>query len=82
MQAANNHFASAFLPCVTSNLVAMLLLEQLNGALLAPSRDYRSNRLVRTDLQLAEHTQLILDETVLQPGTFTNIGIANLQVSM
>ena len=52
---------------------------QLNSA---PLRPYTSSadRLVTAPLQLAAHTQLLLDATVIRAGSLTSVGCQNVQV--
>ncbi|CAM6091635.1 unnamed protein product [Calypogeia fissa] len=66
----------SLLPC--SHLMP-LSLHNLNKGLLAPRKDYVSNRLVTGSLQLAEGTYLILDETAMTTGHLTSVGIQNIQ---
>lgn len=55
-----------------------LTLEFLNGKLIAPRKNYSSNRLMTGDLQLAEGTYLILDETALKSGQLSETGLQNV----
>ncbi|KAI5074125.1 hypothetical protein GOP47_0010086 [Adiantum capillus-veneris] len=78
-----------FLPAtMVSQAIAALLprshlmplsLEFLNEKPIAPRKNYSSNRLVTGDLQLAEGTHLMLDETALKSGQLTEIGLQNVQ---
>lgn len=43
-------------------------LDNMNKLSFAPHKDYKANRLCTGILQLAEHTNLVLNETALQPG--------------
>lgn len=55
-----------------------LSLEYLNGKLIAPRKNYSSNRLMTGDLQLADGTHLVLNETALETGQLTEIGLQNV----
>eukprot|EP00250_Pteridium_aquilinum_P012999 c21070_g1_i1 orf=136-1962(+) len=55
-----------------------LSLEFLNGKLIAPRKNYTSNRLMTGDLQLADGTHLMLDETALKSGQLTEMGLQNV----
>lgn len=52
---------------------------QLNKSPLQPHKD-DNEVLVATQLQLAPHTQLLLDETEMQQGQLTQIGCRNIEV--
>ncbi|KAK9804871.1 hypothetical protein WJX72_009431 [[Myrmecia] bisecta] len=70
----------AAIAALTPRCVALALdTNQLNKAPMYPRRDYTLNRMTRAPLQLADGTQLLLDETVLQPGTLTPTGVNNLK---
>eukprot|EP00249_Psilotum_nudum_P000776 c12897_g1_i1 orf=82-1905(+) len=56
-----------------------LSLESLNKAVIAPRKNYNIDRLVTGALQLADGTHLTLDETVLNAGELTSIGVQNVQ---
>ena len=53
---------------------------QLNKKSWRPARDITTNRLSSSPLQLAENTHLLLDETVLEAGQLTPLGIRNFEV--
>lgn len=55
-----------------------LTLEFLNGKPIAPYKNYSRNCLMTGDLQLAEGTHLILDETALKTGQLTDLGLKNI----
>eukprot|EP00898_Chlorokybus_atmophyticus_P007912 jgi/Chlat1/8121/Chrsp75S07572 len=57
-----------------------LTLGLLNSATLMPRKDYTTDRLLATQVQLADGTHLILDESVMMPGTLQAVGVANLQL--
>ncbi|MCO5600015.1 hypothetical protein L7F22_054123 [Adiantum nelumboides] len=57
-----------------------LSLEYLNDKLIAPRKNYRNNRLVTGDVQLADGTHLMLDETALKSGQLTEIGLQNVHI--
>ena len=65
------------------HIMAMLISQpmclQLNERLLQPHKD-DNELLVPTPLQLAPHTQLLLDETEMQQGHLTEIGCGNIEV--
>jgi hypothetical protein len=50
-----------------------------NATSWAPRRDYDSNRLTRSPLQLAAGTVLVVDETVMGTGKLSEGGIASFQ---
>ncbi len=45
-----------------------MTLSNMNNLKFTPRKDYTANRLVSGILQLSDGTQLILNETALQPG--------------
>lgn len=65
----------ALLPRVVS---LPLSIDRLNSAPWVPRKDYDSNVLVAGPLQAADGTELILDETALETGTLTQVGLTNL----
>ncbi|XP_024526898.1 mini-chromosome maintenance complex-binding protein isoform X2 [Selaginella moellendorffii] len=73
---AVGHAISVLLPC---SQVVPLSLEDLNSCLIAPRKDYATNRLVTGGLQLASGTHLTLDETALNTGRLNETGVKNLQ---
>lgn len=76
-----------FHSCLTSWVTALsekcfslpLTLTNLNNVPMLPAKDYKANRLVSGALQLSHGTQLILDETCLEPGQLKAPGIENLK---
>jgi len=76
-----------FHSCLTSWISALsekcfalpLTLTNLNNVPMLPAKDYKANRLVSGALQLSHGTQLILDETCLEPGQLKAPGIENLK---
>lgn len=46
---------------------------------MTPYKDYKSNRLISGNLQLADRTHLVLDETALQPGQLDSTGVLNIR---
>ncbi|XVE90970.1 hypothetical protein DITRI_Ditri20bG0118200 [Diplodiscus trichospermus] len=57
-----------------------LTLEYLNTASLAPKKDYQANRLIPGVLQLPEGSHLMVDETQLESGSLSAIGIENTKL--
>lgn len=57
-----------------------LTVEYLNTALLAPRKDYQTNRLATGILQLAEGSHVLIDETQLESGTLNSLGVANAKL--
>ncbi len=57
-----------------------MLCLQLNKSPLQPHKG-RDDHVVKTALQLAPHTQLLLDETDMQQGQLTDVGCKNIIVS-
>jgi len=55
-------------------------LSVLNGPPFVPVKDYESNRVISSRLQLAKGTEVVLDETVLVPGRVDEKGIRNLTI--
>ena len=53
---------------------------QLNQAKLKPKQEHATGRWQPGGAQLPAHTQLLVDETVLQSGRLTETGISNLRV--
>jgi hypothetical protein len=78
---------SASMKALTGVLEALLTkihvlpmsLGVLNTATLLPEKDVDSNRLLSGRLQLAEGTELVLNETSMREGSLTEKGIKNLQ---
>lgn len=56
-----------------------LTLPALNARSWTPKKDYTYNRLRAGPLQLAASTVLLLDETKLDSGTLTHIGVRNVE---
>merc|ERR1712080_351309 len=56
-----------------------LTIENLNKMKFTPKKDYDANRLVSGVLQLSANTNLILDETAMEPGKLDANGINNLK---
>ncbi|KAA8491950.1 Mini-chromosome maintenance complex-binding protein [Porphyridium purpureum] len=54
-------------------------IDALNTQTLTPARDLECNRLRATRLQLADRTYVLVDETHLQQGTLSELGIKNVQ---
>ncbi|VFQ77499.1 unnamed protein product [Cuscuta campestris] len=57
-----------------------LTIDYLNTALLAPRKDYQTNRLITGVLQFADGTHLTIDETQLQAGNLNSTGVENTQL--
>ncbi|XP_052182221.1 mini-chromosome maintenance complex-binding protein isoform X1 [Diospyros lotus] len=57
-----------------------LTVDYLNTASLAPRKDYQMNRLASGVLQLAEGSHMIIDETKLQAGTLSSVGVENARL--
>ncbi|XP_065649381.1 mini-chromosome maintenance complex-binding protein isoform X5 [Hydra vulgaris] len=55
-----------------------LTIDSLNNKKFVPKKDYEANRLVYGALQLACNTQVVIDETQMQPGKLNAEGIRNL----
>eukprot|EP00658_Telonema_sp_P-2_P036757 TRINITY_DN2651_c0_g1_i4.p1 TRINITY_DN2651_c0_g1~~TRINITY_DN2651_c0_g1_i4.p1 ORF type:complete len:600 (+),score=153.92 TRINITY_DN2651_c0_g1_i4:265-2064(+) len=56
-----------------------LSIEGLNKAPFSPVKNYNTNRLKSGILQLSDATQLVLDESVLNPGRLDSIGLLNVK---
>ena len=56
-----------------------LSITTLNSAPFAPKKDYASDRLATGVLQLAEGTHLTLDETELESGQLSAVGVGNVE---
>lgn len=50
----------------------------MNTWRLSPRKDYSANRLQAGALQLVSGTHLLLDETALEPGQLSEVGVRNL----
>ena len=50
----------------------------MNTWRLSPRKDYSANRLVAGALQLIPGTHLLVDETALEPGRLSEVGVRNL----
>lgn len=57
-----------------------LSVDYLNTSTLAPRKDYETNRLMSGVLQLAEGSHLTIDETHIQAGTLTSVGVENTRL--
>ncbi|XVF00377.1 hypothetical protein REPUB_Repub03eG0280300 [Reevesia pubescens] len=57
-----------------------LTREYLNTASLAPKKDYQANRLIPGVLQLPEGSHLMVDETQLDSGNLSSVGIENTKL--
>jgi len=55
-------------------------LPVLNGPPFVPVKDYDSNRLISSRLQLSKGTEILLDETMLSPGQLNEKGVRNLTI--
>lgn len=55
-----------------------LSLSVMNTWRFSPRKDYTLNRLVAGALQLAPGTHLLVDETALEPGRLSEVGVQNL----
>jgi len=69
------HVLEALLPRVISN---KLTLQGLSSKPMFPSKDYSSNRLRYGLLQACEETELFLDQTTLDGGQLSTIGVTNI----
>ncbi|XP_048249235.1 mini-chromosome maintenance complex-binding protein-like [Haliotis rufescens] len=74
---------SQLVHCLVSGLVTQshlfpLTIENMNQLKLSPAKDYSANRLRSGLLQLSDATQLIVDETMLQPGQLNPDGLKNI----
>ena len=58
-----------------------LSLAELNGRWFTPKKDYATNRLRAGLLQLSAQTELVVDETAMQPGQLDANGICVTFVS-
>ena len=56
-----------------------LTIERLNKLKFTPVKDYETNRLKSGLLQLSSDTNLVLDETQMQPGKLEAEGVNNLK---
>ncbi|KAJ8763975.1 hypothetical protein K2173_004839 [Erythroxylum novogranatense] len=57
-----------------------LTVAYLNKASFAPQKDYEINRLIPGVLQLAEGSHLIIDETQLETGILSSVGVENARL--
>ena len=64
--------------CETS-FTMPLTISNFNNSVMIPKKDYSANRLKSGLLQLPKGIQIILDETVLEPGQLQPNGIENLK---
>eukprot|EP00388_Colpodella_angusta_P011141 GDKJ01028678.1.p1 GENE.GDKJ01028678.1~~GDKJ01028678.1.p1 ORF type:complete len:635 (+),score=151.34 GDKJ01028678.1:41-1945(+) len=65
----------SLLPCVVH---LPLSTQALNSATWSPFKDYESNRLVAGRLQIPNHAVLVIDETQLDEGHLSSIGLSNV----
>ena len=74
------HVLSSVLGIVCPSVAHLpLTVPSLNARPWAPRKDYVYNRLRAGPLQLAASTVLLLDETKLDSGTLTQIGVRNIE---
>eukprot|EP00850_Spirogloea_muscicola_P020123 SM000207S06198 [mRNA] locus=s207:93308:96925:- [translate_table: standard] len=71
--------AAAIAQLVPRSHLLPLSLDLLNGRSLAPYKNYAANRLETGQLQLAEGTELVIDELALQSGRVGASGVRNLE---
>eukprot|EP00850_Spirogloea_muscicola_P005440 SM000025S08335 [mRNA] locus=s25:142771:147905:+ [translate_table: standard] len=71
--------AAAIAQLVPRSHLLPLSLDLLNGHSLAPHKNYAANRLETGQLQLAEGTELVVDELALQSGRVSASGVQNLE---
>lgn len=62
----------------TKSYFLELSLQNLNSIDFIPRKDYTSNHLISSILQLSAHTHLLIDETALSPGELNNKGVNNI----
>ncbi|CAH2323274.1 mini-chromosome maintenance complex-binding [Pelobates cultripes] len=55
-----------------------MTIENMNTLRFTPRKDYTANRLVSGLLQLSSHTNLMVDETVLEQGQLDTAGVHNV----
>jgi hypothetical protein len=63
---------------ITKSYLLPMSLANMNELRFVPRKDYSTNRLRSGLLQLSAHTQLIVDETALEPGQLDANGVANI----
>lgn len=64
---------------VTQSHLLPMSLHNMNEHRFSPHKDYTANRLRSGILQLADHTNLVIDETKLEPGQLDTTGVRNIQ---
>lgn len=64
---------------VEKSYMLPMTVDNLNKMKYTPKKDYDKNQLVSGVLQLSTGTNLVLDETVMQPGTLDSDGVNNLK---
>ena len=67
-----------FPPLPLQSVLLPLSLSVMNSWKFSPRKDYSANRLVAGALQLAAGTHLLVDETALEPGRLSEVGVRNL----
>ena len=55
-------------------------LHNMNEHRFSPHKDYTANRLRSGILQLADHTNLVIDETKLEPGQLDTTGLSEIKI--
>ena len=55
-------------------------LHNMNEHRFSPHKDYTANRLRSGILQLADHTNLVIDETKLEPGQLDTTGLSEIKM--
>lgn len=72
-----NSFYRALSQFVTMSHMFRLTTDNLNKSNLIPSKDYTKNKLITGMLQLPDHFNLVLDETMLSSGELNSKGLMN-----
>lgn len=64
---------------ITQSFLLKMSLHNMNKLKFSPYKDYTANRLCSGVLQLADKTNLVIDETALEPGQLDVNGVKNIQ---
>jgi hypothetical protein len=72
------HLSRVLSLLITKSYLLPMSLANMNELRFVPRKDYSTNRLRSGLLQLSAHTQLIIDETALEPGQLDANGVANI----
>ena len=74
----SNIFYKYFKELLTTSHIFKLSVDSLNKANFIPNKDYNNDKLMSGMLQLPNRFQLVIDETILNPGELKQKGMINM----